>query len=482
MGARTGSEYLNGLRDDRQVWVAGGRVTDVTQDARFAGSLRGMAAYYDWQHSHAEQCLVEHPELGLIGASHLTPRSQEDLLTRHRALECLARYSVGMLGRTPDYVNVTFGGYAGLKTIWSRNGNEQGYQNLVAFQRECAERDLALTHTIVHPVMDRRLSEFEGANRELALRKVGETAHSIIVSGARLLATLAPFADEIAVYPGTPVPPDANDMALAFSIPMATPGLTVLCRDHYGLDASTFDHPFSSHFDEQDAFIIFDEVEVPKARVFFHDDPDMYNVVRDHGWMPNIMQQTCIRAQVKLEFAYELCTRMANALGAADRPETTPLLGEIWSYAEMIRSGIQAAESQAHDWGDGTWFCDARPFLALRPNIPKWMARTNEIIKTIGSHNLLATPALSDFSDPQLSPLLNTYLKGADIDARDRARLFRTAWDLAGSALGARLELYERFYLSSSARCYSIAHRAAQKQSWTAVPNFFSAVDATFPQ
>jgi len=480
MGARTGQAYVEGLRDDREVWVNGEKIQDVTTHPLFAGSLAGMAAYFDWQHRFAGECLFDDSDLGPTGVSHLTPRSRDDLDRRHRGLERLARYSAGMLGRTPDYVNVTFAGFAGLRDVWTLNGDEVRYRHLVAFQRECAERDLALTHTIVHPTIDRRFPDFEGPNHDLALRKVGETANGIVVKGCRLLATLGPFADEIAVYPGTPIGAEATDMALCFSIPTATPGLKILCRDHYGVDGNPFDHPFSAHFDEQDAFIIFDEVEVPKERVFIDGDPAVYNRVRDHGWMPNIMQQTCIRAQVKLEFAYELCTRMAQALGTAGRPEVIVMLGEIWSYAELVRAAIRAAEADAHDWGNGTWFCAGAPFVALRPTIPQWMIRVNEIIKAIGSHNLLATPARGDFSDPTIAPLIETYLRAAETGAAERARLFRTAWDFMGSALGSRVELYEQYYLGSTARCYTLAHLRARTETWNRVPEFFAHMDETF--
>ena len=48
--------------------------------------------------------------------------------------------------------------------------------------------------------------------------------------------------------------------------------------------------------------------------------------------------------------------------------------------------------------------------------------------KQLGSHNLLATPASTDFNDEILKPLLTEYLRGAEnTDAEERARLFRTA-------------------------------------------------------
>lgn len=479
MAARTGSEYLAGLKDRRAVWVDGEAVDDVTAHPRFKGSLAGMAGYFDWQHRHSETCLVENGDGSVSHVSHLIPRSREDLALRHEGLKQTARYSVGMLGRTPDYLNVTFAGFAGQPSLWRIAGNEQGHENLVAFQREIAERDLSLTHTIVHPIVDKRARDYEGVNGDLALRKVDETPDAIIVNGARILATLGPFADEIAVYPAHPVPADQPDIAMAFSVPMNAPGLKVLCRDHYGVDRGVFDAPFSSRFDEQDAFIVFDHVEVPKSRVFCNANPEVFNTVMRRGWTGNIMQQTVIRALVKLEFAYELASRMADVTGQSERSDVTAMLGELWSYAELTRSALKAAEDGASDFGDGTWICDERPFFALRPTIPGWMVRVNDILKTIGSHNLLATPAQADFADAALEPLLRHYLHGADdVSAEERSRLFRTAWDFVGSALGGRVELYERFYLASAPRNYANAHQMAKRsRPWEAVPDFWAATD-----
>jgi aromatic ring hydroxylase len=61
------------------------------------------------------------------------------------------------------------------------------------------------------------------------------------------------------------------------------------------------------------------------------------------------------------------------------------------------------------------------------------------------------------------------------MSAQERARLFRTAWDFVGSALGSRTELYERFYLASAARTFGIHHMLAQReQRWTEVPDFIA--------
>lgn len=479
MTARTGQQYLEGLKDDRTVWL-GSEQVNVLGHKAFAGSVSGMAGYFDWQHTHAEDCLVADPATGApMSASLIIPKSLDDLKRRNRAFDRFARYSNGMLGRTPDYVNVTLAGFMARSDIFTAKGDTTFSDRLSRFYREVVEKDLSLTHTIIHPVVDKGLADTEGVNGELALKVVRRTKDSIIVRGAKILATLGPFADELFVYPGQPQPPHVDPATLlAFSIPMGTKGLITLCRDHYGVAASVGDKPFSSRFDEQDAFMIFDDVEIPMERVFIDGDIDVYNGLMRHGWAANIMQQTCIRAAVKLEFAYELCARMAQATNSDKRPDTAALLGELWGYGCLTRSAIKAAEADGRDYGNGAFFADDRPLRALRAQMPGWMVRANEIIKIIGSHNLLATASLDAIGNPQMGPLIERYMPGAKgMSARERAKLFRTAWDFAGSALGARAELYERFYLASAPRNFALDHMFAQmERPWTQFSELMTAI------
>ncbi len=461
--ARTGKEYLDGIRDDgRALWLDGERISDVTAHPALRGAAQAIADLFDLQHEYADECLIDDPDLGQINVSHLVPRSKDDLRRRRVGLERMARSHAGLLGRSPDYINVTLAGFAGRADVFAMNGNEQGAANVVAYHRYVARNDLSTTHAIIHPTVDRRLSVTD-QHGEYAVHKVGETSDAIVVRGARVLATLAPYADELVVYPGQPVPKDCPQHAVAFGIPMNTPGLVFLCRDPYAVDAPAFDRPFSRRFDEQDAVVFFDDVEVPKERVFVDGDPEIYMKVMSTGWTANIMQHTTIRALAKLEFAYALAAEMVDAVGDRN-PGSSMLLGEIWTYAELTRSALEAAEAGAYEWGNGVWFPDERPFRALRPTLPGWFARIRELYEALGSHNLLTTPTEAELADPDLRPFIDRYLHGADVDAVERARIYRAAWDFAGSALAARNFLYERYYLASPVRTYALAHMATQKE------------------
>jgi aromatic ring hydroxylase len=368
------------------------------------------------------------------------------------------------MGRTPDYMNVTFAGFVGERSAWSAGGtNEVGAENLVAFQHELARDDIALTHTIIHPTIDRATdSKFSG--NPVPLHKVGETADAIVVRGARILATLAPFADELAVYPGHPLPGDATDAyALSFSVPMDAPGLIFLCRDSAAVDADPFDRPLSRRFDEQDAFVIFDDVEVPKSRVFIDGSVDVYNSVMSRSWFPNVMQQTTIRALTKLELAYGLASRMAEAVNDV-KEQTWEMLGELQGYVEVTRSAVLLAEEHAVTSDDGAVFPDGRPLHPMRSLLATWFPRVNEILIAIGSHNLLATPSRAMLDDARLRPLIDELLHGANgVTAEDRAAVYRLAWDFVGSSLGSRNELYERNYLASARTNRMFAHLTADR-------------------
>ena len=244
MPARTGAEFLRGLKDDRQIWVGDDKVSDVVSHPAFSGAAKGLAAVFDLQWEAPEDCLFPDPETGeLINVSHMIPHSPEDVQRRHRGLRRISEHTVGVMGRTPDYMNVTYAGFAGCAHEWAEHGNEAGAARQVEYQKFLRRNDICLTHTLIHPTIDKAKDEAPGQENDVILRKVCDTEHGIIVRGARILATLAPFADELAVYPARPLPEDGDKFAVSFCIPMATPGLKFICRDSVAGTANVFDHP-----------------------------------------------------------------------------------------------------------------------------------------------------------------------------------------------------------------------------------------------
>jgi 4-hydroxyphenylacetate 3-monooxygenase len=465
MPARTGKEFLDALRGDgREVWLEGERIQDVTADARLAPAAQSLAGLFDLQHEVADVFLMPSPADGEpVNVTHVIPRSKEDLRRRGEAIAAWAQESAGTMGRTPDYLNVTIACFAGRPDALARHGEEQGAENVVAYQAMIRDRDLCLTHSLMNPQVDRSKTEDKQAEGRISLRKIGDTSEGILIDGARMLATLAPYADELVCYPGFNLPDDAHPYAISFALPMNTPGLKFLCRDSYAKARSRFDYPLSSRFDEMDAVVIFDKVEVPRERVFVDANAPAYNAMQlESNWRAHIMHQAMVRGYTKLDFAFGLAHLLAQTTGVAAFDHVQEKIGEIWSYAEMARSGVvSAVEGASLDEG-GVMTPDQRPLVALRGLMPQWIPRANELIQLVGGGGFMATPSRDDFEGP-LRELIETYYQARGADAERRVRLFRLAWDFVGSELAGRGELYERFYLGDSFRMTALAYQLAPK-------------------
>src|SRR5689334_1414138 len=466
VAARSGAEYLAAVgADERELWLDGERVGRPLEHPRLRAAAESIARVYDLQLEQADDMLAPSPGDGrLVNVTHLVPRSQADLERRRRAFELVAALSGGVMGRTPDYLNVTFACFAGRADVWARRGAGELADNLLRYQARLRDADLSCTHAIMNPQVDRTKPEADQAAGRVALHKVGETRDAIVVRGARMLATLAPFADELSVYPGSDVRPQDGRYALSFAIPMTLPGLRFICRDAFSKQKSRFDYPLSSRFDEQDAVVIFDDVEIPKDRVFLDGDTQGYSeVISDTGWRGHIMHQAFTRAYVKLSFAFGLGHLIANTTGVGRFDHIQEKLGQMWNMAELTRSAIVSAEAgSALDEG-GVWYPDDRPFLALRGEMPKWLPYCNELLQLIGGGGFMCTPSQADMKGP-MADAIATFYQAAGADAERRIRLFRLAWDYIGSDLGGRGELYERFYLSDSWRMTALAYKIADKR------------------
>ena len=180
------------------------------------------------------------------------------------------------------------------------------------------------------------------------------------------------------------------------------------------------------------------------------------------------------RAWTKLELTFGLAHAITELTGVNTFDHVQEKLGEIWSYVEMTRSGVIASEAGSYGAGpDGlAWTPDERPLVALRGLMPKWIPRAFELTRLVGGAGFMATPSLADVEGP-LAGEIERYYQARGAGARDRIRLFRLAWDLIGSDLGSRGELYERFYLQDAYRMTALAYKLADKTAARALVDRF---------
>src|SRR5712692_34127 len=101
MPARTGKQYIEGLRDQpREVWLGGERIKDVSSHPALCGGVQTMAAIYDMQHDPELRDIMtfDSPSSGeRVGMSFIIPRSREELERRGKMSLQWARRTCGMM-------------------------------------------------------------------------------------------------------------------------------------------------------------------------------------------------------------------------------------------------------------------------------------------------------------------------------------------------------------------------------------------------
>jgi 4-hydroxyphenylacetate 3-monooxygenase len=453
MPARTGREYLQGVREqEREVWLGGERVKDVTTHPGLRNGAQAIAGLYDMQHDPELRDAMTYvsPTSGeRVGLSFIVPRTRPELEARRVMMLHWARATCGMMGRSPDFMNVTFAAWAGAAAYFAQARPAFG-ENLRRYYDYIRERDLTLTHALINLQRSRTVSGVLNLEEGTALHVVRETDAGIVVRGARVLATLGPIADEIAVYSPrlAQLTEPHSPFALNFAIPCGTPGLRFLCRESFDLGRSHFDHPLGSRFEEMDCVAFFDDVLVPWERVFMLGDVNLINgTAMATGSSMHSAHQGAAKNLAKCEFVLGVALLMTQTLGNAHLPHSEERLGELMMYTELMRACMRASEADAELDQWGTMRPAAMPVEITRNLFTTAYPRMIEILQLLGSSSFMITPTEADFRTP-LAPAIEQYLATEGSTARDRVKLFRLAWDIAGSAFGSRQVLYERFFAS----------------------------------
>ena len=452
MPAKTGAQYISGLSEmSTEVWIRGERIEDVTTHPALRNGVRSVADLYDMQHDSGlrQEMTYASPTNGKpVGLSFLIPRTVEDLERRRAMMTRWAWSSCGMMARTPDFLNVAITAWAGGAEYFGQNRPELK-KNVLDYYEFIRENDITLTHTLVNLQKSRIPGMADNLDEQVALTVMRETDAGIIVKGSRMLATLGPITDEIAVYPTRShlLGNEAWRQAFSFSIPCDTPGVKFMCRESLDQGRSHFDHPLGSRFEEMDAVVFFDDVLVPWERVFLLGDVDMCNNHSNATQMnTHTGHQVTTRCVVKAEFVLGLAGLMVETLGSDQLDHVQERMGELVVYLEILKACVRASEADAelNQWG--VMCPSAAPLVAGRNLFPRMMyPRMAEIIQILGSSSLMALPSEADF-ETALTPEVERYLATDSSSARDRARLFHLAWDVACSSFGGRQVLYERFF------------------------------------
>ena len=267
---RTGEEYRAGLRDGREIWIDGERVTDVTATPPSSRSIDRKARMYDMAHEPGAAAAMSYQEGGERFPLLLRPPTEkEHWHEKRRAIDLYLKEIGGVLTRVGDETVGEMWSLLDGRDVLNEIDPRFG-ANIDRHVQGVLQRDLFHVSANTDPKGDRSKRP-QDQDPDMMVHVVRETDAGIVLRGAKY-ETAASYADQAFLKPtiGAWSDEQLSDYAVGCIVHMGAPGVRHLCRSGFAGRGSLADYPLSNRFDEIDTLLVLDDVLVPWEDVFFY--------------------------------------------------------------------------------------------------------------------------------------------------------------------------------------------------------------------
>ena len=431
MPIKTGKQYIDSLRDGRRLHIDGKVVTDVTAYTPLQGIIGTIAALHDDQHDPAYRDILTYrsPTTGEpVSTTYLEARTRRGVEALAGCFHLRAQRTFGLMGRLTDFMSAFLVDHAvALRAL----GKTEAAARAQGMVEHCRENDLQVTHALIDPQSDR--STLDAPSQ--AVQVVERRADGVVVSGCRMLSTLAPVSNEC--YVGPYYPRKAGEEKFVAGLRRADecarpldPGPREL-PSRPGRVRPAAQQPLRRRRRHPD---VRQGVGAARAR----DHRRRSRGLQRHAGVAARLHpiQATIRSTMKLRFLAGVATAIARANGRDKLPRFQAAIGELIalvSIAEGIRAGAIAesirrveafARGESRIEGDGISEPKAIGVCggaAINFFFPYANTKAADVLRLAAGSGVLAMTG-ADYANPEVGPLMDQWLIGPNIDAKRRLR------------------------------------------------------------
>ncbi|MDY6917386.1 MAG: 4-hydroxyphenylacetate 3-hydroxylase N-terminal domain-containing protein [Chloroflexota bacterium] len=445
MGVKTFDEYYDRLRKMRPNLYMGGHKVDRT-DERLAGQLYVMRETYD---------RANEPEWEDVctATSHLTGhkvnrfthihQSVDDLLRKQQMTRLLCHRTGGCIMRCMgiDAMNalsvITFEMDEALRTETNRN--------FLDYLTYWQENDICANCAQTDTKGDRLKRPHEQADPDLYLRILESRPDGIVVRGAKVDNTTAPVSDEIIALPTRFMTDRDNEYAVAFAIPADWDGIKMLVRPATQHKRRYFSAPVSEAGDAE-SFTIFDDVFIPRERVFLDGKGDprqtpyagflalLFAHYHRHsytGCKPAVSEVLASAAALVAEYS-----------GIERQSHAREKLSHIIGTAELVFAAGQMSAYRAERSPSGTYIPDEILTNVGRRLAGEEIYNEYRIVADLAGGLCATMPFEEEFFADETRELANKYLmRNPDIPAERQHQCFRGIENLIVSEIAGVMQV-----------------------------------------
>ena len=430
---RNGREYLESIRDGRQVWINGEKVNDVPSHPMFKPLVDIRARIYDMQFDLATRDVMtyqEEDEAHAIGLK--LPYSKEDWERKRAAIDLVMDDVGGIVTRVGDET---------VGEMWSLfDGQEilnevdpQFSKNITNHINRAIKFDPFHVSANTDPKGDRSKTP-QDQDPDMLLHVVKETDSGIVVRGAKY-ETAAPYANQAFTKPTIANWGDEklSDYAIGFICDLGSDGIRMICRTGFAGRAPEEDYPLANKFDEVDALVVFDDVLIPWENVLFYRHTRAATFIRAtlHRYSAFAFVQRSLR-MADLMIGAALFNVKQTGLDKV--PAVQEKLSQLAVYREGINAHLTASIATAETSPSGLMMPNQSLLFTGRVHAGSNLPSMMHIARELCGGQICITPDAASFRNPETGKWLNKFYSiNEDWESEDRRKLLAYARDLLNS-------------------------------------------------
>jgi 4-hydroxyphenylacetate 3-monooxygenase len=430
---RTGQQYLDSIRDSREVYINGERVRDVTRHPMLKPLVDIRARIYDMQHEAGSRDILSFAENGARHAiANKLPRTQQDWWDKRRATDTILETIGGVVTRVGDEtVGEMWSLYDGQDVL--NEVDPQFSANIRRHIERVAEADPFHVSANTDPKGDRSKPPQE-QDPDMLLHVVKETDAGIVVRGAKY-ETAAAYANQAFTKPTIANWGNSSlsDYALGFVCDLGSPNLKFICRTGFAGRAPAADYPLANRFDEIDALVIFDNVLIPWENVLFYRHTKAAAFIR--ATLHRYSAFAFVQRNLKLaDMLIGAALFNARQTGLDHQQAVQEKLAQLAVYREGINAHLSAAIALAEKSPAGLLMPNQSLLYTGRVLACSQLHEMMHIARELCGGQICVTPDKAAFEAPETKSWLEKYYSvNENWVAEDRRKLLAFARDLLNS-------------------------------------------------
>ncbi len=437
MGLRTPQQYIDSLKDGRTVYYRGEKVDDVTTHSVIKKAVTHACVDYEMAET------PEHRDLAVVNENgdeysryFKVPANTDDLLMRSKLIETSTGIGKTLVPLVKEIGTDSLFALLRISRQIDAKYETEYHKRVQAFYKHCRDNDLTMSVAQTDVKGDRSQGPTGQPHPDYYTHIVERREDGIVVRGAKIHTSCTTNTNELIVLPTRAMSEGDKDYAVAFAIPVNTPGVKLVASPYGGAPKDEYDAPLSADRKMMETITIFDDVFVPNDRIFMAGEHD-FAAALALGFV-EYHRFTAISYKLPLVDALiGSALLMADMNGIQKAAHVREKIVWLISYAETLRALTEMAALRGSADENGQFAPDP-----LTVNMAKYHFAHNyhealQHVQDIAGGMLVTGPGVEDFANPETGDLLRHYLGGrAGYDGEVRTRAMNMVSDLTTGDFG----------------------------------------------